>query len=120
MSRRYSMSVVITHPTEHRINAIQEAAEEVFSFDCWESLLADDPEDGLRLDGYGDGSLYAGMMEEEFAEQLTRAIWEANGGYCHVEVQATCLEDLPYETFFFDEEKYEELNMKREKETQRE
>ena len=116
MSRSYSMSVTITNPIEDRINAIQEAAEEVFPFDCWESLLADDPKDGLRLDGHGDGALYAGMTEEEFAEQLTRAIWKANGGYCHVEVQETCLEELPYETYYFDEEQYEKLTKKQEEE----
>jgi hypothetical protein len=37
------------------------------------------------------------------------AIWRANGGYCEVVVNATYLEDLPYEIHTLDQTDYERL-----------
>ena len=52
------------------------------------------------------GSLCGGEQEHEFANRLLRGIWRANGGYCYVEVHATYLENLPYETYTFDEDDF--------------
>ena len=45
----------------------------------------------------------------EFTERLSLAIWRANGSYCHVSVDATYLENLPYETHALDEADYARL-----------
>ena len=37
------------------------------------------------------------------------AIWRANGSFCEVVVNATYLEDLPYETYTLDESDYARL-----------
>ena len=52
------------------------------------------------------GSLCGGEQEHEFANRLLRGIWRANGGYCYVEVHATYLENLPYESYTFDEDDF--------------
>ena len=50
-----------------------------------------------------------GRSEEQFTERLSVAIWRANGGYCRVSVDATYLENLPYETHGLDESDYARL-----------
>jgi hypothetical protein len=47
--------------------------------------------------------------EEEFTERLSVAIWRANGAYCEVTVNATYLENLPYETHCLNEADYARL-----------
>ena len=54
-------------------------------------------------------SLSGGESEEEFTERLSLAIWRANGKFCDVSVDATFLEDLPYEIHTLDENDYERL-----------
>ena len=54
-------------------------------------------------------SFAGGETEEEFTERLAVAIWRANGGYCEVIVNATFLENLPYEIHTLDEDDYERL-----------
>ena len=44
-----------------------------------------------EINGYGESSLYAGEGEDEFAERLTHAIWQANGAHCSVKVTCTFL-----------------------------
>ena len=51
----------------------------------------------------------AAKAKKQFTERLSLAIWRANGGYCHVSVDATYLENLPYETHALDEADYARL-----------
>lgn len=37
--------------------------------------------------------------EEQFADRIAEEVWAANGQYCKVEVEATCLENLPCEIY---------------------
>jgi len=56
------------------------------------------------------GNLCGGESEEEFADRLAAAIWRANScAYCKVEVRATFLEDVPYETHVRDREAFKRL-----------
>lgn len=57
----------------------------------------------------GDGQLCGGESEDEFAERITKAIWQANGQFCSVEVCATYLEDLPCEQYQLDRDDYDRL-----------
>ena len=57
-----------------------------------------------------EGNLCGGENEHEFADRLARAIWKANGGYCYVAVRATNLENMPYETYSYDEDDYQLAN----------
>jgi hypothetical protein len=65
----------------------------------------------------GDGNIQAsasdwlcgGESEEQFTERLSVAIWRANGSFCEVVVNATYLEELPYETHVLDESDHARL-----------
>jgi len=50
-----------------------------------------------------------GRSEEQFTERLSVAIWRANDGFCEVVVNATYLEELPYEIHSLDQTDYARL-----------
>ena len=102
MSRSYSMHVTIIGANPDRFDAVKDAASDEWDFEDWD-------EHGGTLEASANDQLCAGTTEEEFAEQLAKAIWTANGGPCEVEVIATYLEDLPWETYTFDESDYDRL-----------
>ncbi len=102
MSRYYTMAVTITGAARDRVDAVKQAAEAEWTFDDW--LL----DDGV-LTSPADGSLCGGETEEEFTERLAKAIWTANDGYCRVEVRATYLDQMPFETHCLDEDDYRRL-----------
>jgi hypothetical protein len=37
------------------------------------------------------------------------AIWDANGGFCLVDVRAVYLEELPYESYTYDEDDFKTM-----------
>ena len=65
-----------------------------------------------------EASLCGGESEEQFTERLSLAVWKANGEFCEVTINATYLENLPYEIHSLDEDDYERL-MKRSNGTSR-
>ena len=73
-----------------------------WDFDDWH-------ENDGQMFGYGEGRLGGGESEEEFADRLARAIWNANGAFCEIEVRATYLDDLPYVDYCRDEDDYGRL-----------
>ena len=109
MSRYYEMSVVVDYSKERQAEIAKAAEEE------WAGLeeLADNAQlhstKGWVMEAYAEGSLCGGEQEEDFAKSLAKSIWQANEGFCNVEVRATYLEDLPYEVHSFGQEQYEEL-----------
>jgi hypothetical protein len=116
MTRLYQMSVAIRGFNPDRQREIQEAGSDEWPFEEW---FHDDPAtnpavDVNRLTASGESSLCGGETEDEFARRFARAVWEANGGFCEVEVDATYLENLPCENHSFDEEAYEDLMGKKE------
>ncbi len=106
MSRYYLMSVAISEYDPAKAKDIQAATEAEWSFDDW-GPGADAP--GETLYASAESYLTGGETEEEFTERLSLAVWRANGGYCKVSVDATYLENLPYETHSLDEEDYARL-----------
>ena len=106
MSRFYEMSVEVSGHDRAKVAEIQAAAEQEWPFDDW-WFAGDD--NAATMHASGQSSLGGGETEEEFTERLSLAIWRANGGYCHVSVDATYLENLPYETHELDESDYARL-----------
>jgi hypothetical protein len=102
MSRYYEMSVTISCHTSALADAIRKAAGDEWPFEEW----SDSDE---KLTAYAEDSLGGGETEEEFTERLSLAVWQANGAYCEVSVDATYLESLPYETHCLNEADYTRL-----------
>lgn len=102
MSRYYHMSVAITGSASDRVDAIKQAAATEWPFDDW-------CEHDSVLTSSCDAQLCGGETEEQFVERLAKAVWTANGGPCQVDVNATYLEDLPYEGYSFDDHDYDRL-----------
>ena len=107
MSRSYDMTVRVRGMKQDRIKDVQAAAASMWPFDEWYPLDYSDIPTNQASDG--QGSLCGGETEEAFTERLAKAVWKANGDYCEVEVQALYLDELPYETYICDEDRYEEL-----------
>ena len=103
MSRYYNMAITITGVPNNRVDVVKEAATVEWAFDNW---FLDD--DGV-LTASADNRLCGGETEEDFAERLAKAIWAANGDYCRVEVNATYLDQMPYETHCLEEDDYRRL-----------
>ena len=106
MSRFYRMAVEIPGHDPARTSQIRAAAEEQWPFDDWWPSA---DEDQGKPEMRAQDSLCAGETEERFVERLTAAIWRANGSYCRVSVDATYLENLPYEAHKLDEMDYVRL-----------
>lgn len=96
MSRFYEMSVTIEDFDKAKRSEIEEAASEEWEFGDFGSNRD-------RIFSTGQSNLCGGESEEEFAKRLATAIFKANGKPCEVHVGATCLEDLPTENYFFNE-----------------
>ncbi len=103
MSRFYEMSVEVSGHDPAKVPEIQAAAEKEWPFDDW-WLSGDEGEAEMRASA--QNSLCGGESEEQFTERLSVAIWRANGSYCYVSVDATYLENRPYETHSLDEADY--------------
>lgn len=102
MSQQYSMEVTITGFDTNRKEAIKDAAGEHWNFDWF-------GDHDTELSGDGESALTGGLTEAEFAAQLARAVWQANGGFCRVAVNATYLEALPFEKYEYQEEDFARL-----------
>jgi hypothetical protein len=107
MSRPYEMTVIVRGVDPAREQAVKEAAQSCWDFDDWIPLTGEEDSNAYQASGYG--SLCVGEQEDEFADRLAREIWAANGGFCWVTVRAISLDDLPYESYDFDEVDYEQI-----------
>jgi len=108
MSRFYEMSVEVSGHDPAKVAEIQAAAEQEWPFDDW-WFAGEEDDAAATMHASGQDNLCGGETEEEFSERLSLAIWRANGGYCRVSVDATYLENLPYETHELDEADYARL-----------
>jgi len=100
------MFIKVSDFNQDNKDQIQEAAENEWGglgnyWYCYKD------EDGTQMSSGCDGTLCGGEDEEEFSNRIVEAIWEANDGFCKVEVSATCLEDIPCETYEFGKKDYE-------------
>ncbi len=88
MSRTYEMIITISNYNPAKKNELIEACR-----NDWEIKDKDIWEESGRLSCFGRS--YLVETEEEFVDHLAGEIWEANGGFCDVFVEATFLDDLP-------------------------
>ena len=107
MSRWYRISVQIENHQTDKVTAIKKSAEEEWPFEDWFEL------EGI-FHAVAEAQLCGGETEEKFTERLSKAIWQANDGFCEVTVSAAYLEELPYETYVLSEEDYENLGKAKE------
>ena len=103
MSRSFNMFVRITGVEPERAEAVQEAADDEWSFgNDWYEM------NGV-LTSCGDDQLFGGESDDVFADRLAKAIWDANGSFCRVVVRSTYLDDLPCEAFSLEQSDYDRL-----------
>lgn len=55
----------------------------------------------------GEDDLQGDTSPEDYLEELTHKIWEANEAYCHIEFFLTYLDEAPTDEFERNEEDYE-------------
>jgi len=108
MSRRYEMVVTIEQYDKDKEDAVIDAAQGQWSsLKQWEEWPI-----GKRntyITSAGEGNLTVDEGEDEFAERMARAVWEANGGVCEVEVRCIYLENIPHETYTFHHDEYDAM-----------
>jgi len=95
------MSIIVEKYNEEKVNEIEEAINSNWNLNDFSVY-------NNELYAVGENNLCGGESEEEFANRMSKAIWEANDAYCEININATYLEDLPYESYNFDEEEYKE------------
>lgn len=108
MSQEYRCNVSIENFRSERTEEIVKAIKDFWCF--------------TEVDTYAQGTEFntitseaEGNMrgpEKDFARDLAIEIWKANQDKCEVSVFLLCLEDLPYESFCFDEDDYIEIMAK--------
>jgi len=104
MSMFYRCGVYVKEFDPTRKDKIFEAIQSYWHFEephLYESTVDDNER---AIDAEGEANL--GNEEHAFAEKLAILIWKANKNKCKVTVSMTCLEDLPTESYVFDEENY--------------
>jgi len=99
--------VLINDYDETKEAEIQNALYDEWGFDpyIWESYISDKK---TCMDGEARGCL-GKETKEKFADRISKAIWKANDGFCHIEVIATCLEPSPHGIYIRDKDSYNQL-----------
>ena len=110
MSRFYGMSIKITGHDDKQAHAIFTAIKKEWDFqdEFLNDITAQENEPRF-LSAYGESYLGGGESEEQFTDRVALAVWKANGGYCHIQVEAIYLEELPYEIHTRDDDDYYQL-----------
>ena len=93
MSRLYGMTVTVYDVPERKVRYVKRASGRVWPFRNWDWDRRD-----RTLSCYAESQLAGGESEEEFADRLAEAVWKANSTFCPVIVDATYLEELPFQT----------------------
>lgn len=99
MSRRYEMTVEVKKIDPALKSKIQQDLNDIWPFD-----FDGDKHDQNKIFGTGESCLCGGMSEDDFSRRIAKTILAANKKPCRVNVYATYLEELPYETYSFDED----------------
>ena len=102
MSSWYGVDIRISNYNTHEKVMIQRSDEEYWVFDEGDWFVGE-----TYMANYAEGNL-SGKACEDLTEEITKAIWLANGTFCRVELGFTLLEDLPKEYFELDEGAYEQ------------
>jgi hypothetical protein len=112
VSRAYEMTVEIKDYKARNLPKIIRACCEEWDFEADDFTRQRTDPLKRRYDSVtatAQGNLCGGEQEQEFAQRLTLTIWKANGGFCPVEVRSVYLEELPYETYMYDEDDFKAM-----------
>lgn len=105
MSRLYSATIEIKNYKQENKEDIKEALREEWGFDDWvEASRHQVGQDTITSSA--ENYLCGGELEDEFSKRMAESVWEVNQGPCEVSLSLAFLEDLPYETYSFNEEDY--------------
>lgn len=99
MSRRYGMTITLEGIECRKVRSVKRAANRQWPLEEWDYRSG-------TLSSYAESDLAGGETEEEFTDRIAAAVWGANRAYCAVHVDATYLEELPYESHMRDENDY--------------
>jgi hypothetical protein len=99
------MLLTIKGLTEKENSTVEMVLEPLWK---WESL---GDEECLTLGGIS--YLCGGESEEHFFQRCCEAVWGELGKYVEVEIDATYMEELPYETYISDEDEYAGFEQRR-------
>lgn len=101
MSRYYEMDIEVSGIVPDKMDEILDVIRDEWNIDdVYE-------QSDTCLNVIGRSTLSGGETEEEFSRRLSQEIWRVNGQFCKVIVRATYLEELPYETYTFDQAEYD-------------
>ena len=90
MGREYDMLITVTGHDLEKDPDVRDAILGMWTIDGYS-----------RSPDEGETNLVAWDMLGRIATDVANAVFKANGKKCHVEVVATFLDDLPYETYTF-------------------
>lgn len=107
MGRSYEIGLSINNVLPERVEKVKQAATTLWSFEGW-NITKQTDDDSFNMYAAGQDTLY-GETDDAFAHRLANMVWNANGGFCPINVTVTFIEEAPYEEYFFDEEYYSEL-----------
>ena len=108
MSRAYEMTVVVEDVPVTLIKVVSEAMAKEWNFDDIVPYDVDPPGGTMRnLRGNGQDQLCGGDTDEDFTDRIAHAIWVAAKQYLAVSVDSTCLEDIPCDSYYRDEDDYD-------------
>ncbi len=82
-------------------DAVEKSANEQWPFQIWNQY-------GSYVFATGEGFFHP-HENEELADRLSRAIWDANHGYCAIEIQEACVEIRPQHTYRRNRSDYDRL-----------
>lgn len=104
MGRLYEMAIHISGFRKERIKNIQTQIQKEWNVKELQSGKS-------TVSFFGEINLSGGESEDEFARKVATLIWNINGAYCKVEVNATYLENLPSETYSFTTKDYRQQKL---------
>jgi hypothetical protein len=99
MSRMYDIRVEISGFEAKAVQKIKDAANELWDFEWGFGTISSSP----VLCGQGQCNLGGGKTDYTFSKELTREIFKANGKPCKILINTTDLDDLPTDSYEFDE-----------------
>jgi len=105
MSQTYEFHITVEGFDPAKKNEIQAEVESSWDFADWYEFQS---KNGPAMRSSGTDQL-AGQSDTEFAGELTAAIWKINGKFCKVTVNSTFLDNLPTDTYSFEEEEYKDF-----------
>ena len=105
MSSRFRINLSISKLKKEEINKIDNLVKKMWD---WEDVFSYVDKRNRNIHASGEGSFNSCLTDEEFARELAESVWKKIKRFVPVNVTATCLENLPYEEYDFDEDRYED------------